>query len=866
MANISVTVQDGNNITLVSTPTPTQVITIDRGIAGPQGPAGDPGDPAGSQYQIQYNSGLNTFTASPNLTFNGSNLVVLSSSSSDAVRITQTGIGNALLVEDSTNPDATPFVINSTGIVLIARSTASVIANGALQINVQSASFPAVMTNTGSTSYRPHWTLAVADTEIASIGSTNTALTTYVGGIQRMLINALGGTLLSPGTGAGAGLTVTSTNLSGATTNVGIYSNTTFGSLATTRGEGFQTILGTEAATFTLGEMGHFKATQGTIGLNSVVTNQMGFFANSSLTGATNNYGFFSEIAAATGRFNFYANGTAANYFAGDVGIGTNAPSSELHIAKSEATAYNGAATDGQLTAGSTVFIQQTAGTNAGVAQIVFQPRTTFPYNRIVSSGGSVPFLTFVTNNAEAMRIDSVGKVGIGTTSQNTKLEVAGTPVATSGGLITILDTSATGLNSTLGSLVWASGPGTDFYIGKKSESAIGSLSFGEANNGTEFMRLDNSGNLGIGTAAPAAKLDVTESIAGAITTALMLRNPNSTVAGTGTKIYFSSVATNNRGSYIASANTTSNNNTYLAFGTNAAGADATERMRLDSAGNLGLGVTPSAWSTLPAIQVSTYGGLSAGNGYTRLSSNAYLSTYPNTWSYINSNHATLYEHATGQHIWKTAPSGTAGAAITFTQAMTLNASGNLGIGTNAPVAVGAKTTVDIEGIAGGALRLSDTTASLFLDYADGIGGQLSVNAAEPMAFLTNSSERMRIDSAGNVQVQDGAIVVYAPAPAAISTTATLTNANIQAQIINTTGTTYTVTMALGTTLETLVPWASVNTGYDFTVINTASGTITMAVNTGVTALGALTIPTATSAGFRLRRTAANTFIMYRLR
>jgi len=63
MANISVTVQDGNNITLVSTPTPTQVITIDRGIAGPQGPAGDPGDPAGSQYQIQYNSGLNTFTA-----------------------------------------------------------------------------------------------------------------------------------------------------------------------------------------------------------------------------------------------------------------------------------------------------------------------------------------------------------------------------------------------------------------------------------------------------------------------------------------------------------------------------------------------------------------------------------------------------------------------------------------------------------------------------------------------------------------------------------------------------------------------------------------------------------------------------------
>ena len=71
--------------------------------------------------------------------------------------------------------------------------------------------------------------------------------------------------------------------------------------------------------------------------------------------------------------------------------------------------------------------------------------------------------------------------------------------------------------------------------------------------------------------------------------------------------------------------------------------------------------------------------------------------------------------------------------------------------------------------------------------------------------------------------------------------------------------------MPLGTTMETLVPWATTNLGYDFTVINTASGTITMAVNTGVTSLGALTIATGTSAQFRIRRTAANTFILYRM-
>ena len=120
-------------------------------------------------------------------------------------------------------------------------------------------------------------------------------------------------------------------------------------------------------------------------------------------------------------------------------------------------------------------------------------------------------------------------------------------------------------------------------------------------------------------------------------------------------------------------------------------------------------------------------------------------------------------------------------------------------------------------------------------------------------------------DASANVQVTAGAIVVYAPTPATISAVATLTNADIQTQIINTTGTTYTVTMPLGTTLETLVPWLAVNTGYNFTVINTASGTITMAVNTGVTSLGGLTIATGISAQFRIRRTAANTFIMYRL-
>ena len=137
------------------------------------------------------------------------------------------------------------------------------------------------------------------------------------------------------------------------------------------------------------------------------------------------------------------------------------------------------------------------------------------------------------------------------------------------------------------------------------------------------------------------------------------------------------------------------------------------------------------------------------------------------------------------------------------------------------------------------------------------------------MQFFTgasaNGTEAMRFDSAGNAQFQVGAVMPYAPAPTGIAAATTLTNAQIQGQIISATGTTYTITIPLGTTMETLATWATTNIGYDFFVINTATGIITMAVNTGVTSLGLLTIAAATSAHFRIRRTAANTFVLYRL-
>jgi len=93
----------------------------------------------------------------------------------------------------------------------------------------------------------------------------------------------------------------------------------------------------TAATAFTLANLRHFTAAQQTFGVGSTVTNQYGFYADNALTGATNNYGFYSAIASGTGRYNFYAAGTADNYFAGNVGIGTTSPSALLHVSNAAA-------------------------------------------------------------------------------------------------------------------------------------------------------------------------------------------------------------------------------------------------------------------------------------------------------------------------------------------------------------------------------------------------------------------------------------------------------------------------------------------------------------------------------------------------
>jgi len=91
---------------------------------------------------------------------------------------------------------------------------------------------------------------------------------------------------------------------------------------------------------FTLPTLKHFSAKSQSFGA-ATVTNQYGFFVDGTLTGATSNYGYYSNIGAAAGRWNFYANGTAPNYFAGTTQFASVAPVLVTSGTEDGGTMYN---------------------------------------------------------------------------------------------------------------------------------------------------------------------------------------------------------------------------------------------------------------------------------------------------------------------------------------------------------------------------------------------------------------------------------------------------------------------------------------------------------------------------------------------
>ena len=118
---------------------------------------------------------------------------------------------------------------------------------------------------------------------------------------------------------------------SSAVSIVGAGFDATAPSTATANLDGFKSTLGTAVAAFTLIDLAHFRVFSTTAGAGSTITNAYGFKVESTFPAATNNYGFYSGLAASTNNYGLYFPGTAKNYVNGEVGI-KQAPATQTSL------------------------------------------------------------------------------------------------------------------------------------------------------------------------------------------------------------------------------------------------------------------------------------------------------------------------------------------------------------------------------------------------------------------------------------------------------------------------------------------------------------------------------------------------------
>jgi hypothetical protein len=471
----------------------------------------------------------------------------------------------------------------------------------------------------------------------------------------------------------------------------------------------------------------------------------------------------------------------------GNVGIGTVSPSAKLHVV-GNTIVNNGTGANNSLMVGTSVSNSGTGFNTVDINGVSYSGLylKTGDVNRFsifqnISNSTAINTLeatplTFGTNDTERMRIDSAGNVGIGTSSPLSKLDITSSngtdPNADAASFLRLTNT-ATGSNSTSGVGFYASLSGTQFQtayiqsVANFNANADSNLAFGTRNTSgaaTERMRITEAGNIGIGTA-----------IAGAYSPSLRLGNGGSGGGVVTATLSLGSYGTGYGSNLISSSDFTGSSASYLAFGTTPSGASGlsapVERMRIDSAGNVGIGTSSPAAKTeiagtaagapiaLRITNTATDGystlNLGDGNGalfrngstqtnYAGANSlnlgtigahtlgfitnnnlravidsigNLAISSASPAWGYAGNvttsgsgryfssvgddirfganvyndgsvekyaatGNAELYRMANGTHQWYYAASGSANATISFSEAMRIDSSGNLLVGT----------------------------------------------------------------------------------------------------------------------------------------------------------------------------------------
>jgi len=342
------------------------------------------------------------------------------------------------------------------------------------------------------------------------------------------------------------------------------------------------------------------------------------------------------------------------------------------------------------------------------------------------SSTNGAGYMNFYTGSgggsaSERMRITSSGNVGIGTVSPAGVLDVR-----TGGTQQVIIGNSGTYTGAEYGELLFKeqntelarikwNPSGNTFQL---INSIAGPMTF--ATNGSEAMRIDSSGRVGIGTSSPADKLDVNGTIRG---TTLDLRI--FTLDSTDTAIY----------NYEAAGTSSMVLATRYANPINFRIADS-EKMRIDSSGNVGIATTsPGAKlqvggnAKLGSASATTFSGsLTTGGLDVMVGSGALSDGAFQVW---DDNELT-------------------------TPRFTVTREGNVGIGTSSPNLTGfgsGTNGLEIADATLAGIRLNGNAADSLYFISGSSKHWIYGKGAVPLTFSTNATERMRIDSSGQVMI-----------------------------------------------------------------------------------------------------------------